>query len=98
MPRSRDNGSPADVIGRYQRRSPELDEMMVEAVGSCTNTFSQSRSTRSRSFRRFLKTLRPPTVLPESSDYVRLCSVMWGRGSPTAYASVIGTVQQAEKG
>ena len=31
MPRSRDNGSPADVIGRYQRRSPELDEMMVEA-------------------------------------------------------------------
>ena len=26
MPRSRDNGSPADVIGRYQRRSPELDE------------------------------------------------------------------------
>ena len=37
MPRSRDNGSPADVIGRYQRRSPELDEMMVEAYvsGSC---------------------------------------------------------------
>ena len=34
MPRSRDNGSPADVIGRYQRRSPELDEMMVEAYVS----------------------------------------------------------------
>ena len=34
MPRSRDNGSPADVIGRYQRRSPELDKMMVEAYVS----------------------------------------------------------------
>jgi transposase-like protein len=34
MPRSRGQGSPADVIGRYQRRSPELDEMMVEAYVS----------------------------------------------------------------
>ena len=34
VPRSRDQGSPADVIGRYQRRSPELDEMMVEAYVS----------------------------------------------------------------
>lgn len=31
VPRSREQGSPADVIGRYQRRSPELDDMMVEA-------------------------------------------------------------------
>jgi len=34
MPRSREQGSPADVIGRYQRRSPEIDEMMVEAYVS----------------------------------------------------------------
>jgi putative transposase len=34
MPRSRENGSPAEVIGRYQRRSPEVDEMMVEAYVS----------------------------------------------------------------
>jgi len=34
MPRSREQGSPAEVIGRYQRRSPELDEMMVEAYVS----------------------------------------------------------------
>lgn len=31
VPRSRGQGSPADVIGRYQRRGPELDAMMVEA-------------------------------------------------------------------
>lgn len=34
VPKSRDQGSPADVIGRHQRRSPELDEMMVEAYVS----------------------------------------------------------------
>jgi transposase-like protein len=34
VPRSREQGSPADVLGRYQRRSPELDEMMVEAYVS----------------------------------------------------------------
>jgi transposase-like protein len=34
VPRSRGNGSPADVIGRYQRRSSEIDEMMVEAYVS----------------------------------------------------------------
>ena len=34
MPRSREGGSPADVVGRYQRRSPELDDMMVEAYVS----------------------------------------------------------------
>jgi transposase-like protein len=34
VPRSREQGSPADVMGRYQRRSPELDEMMVEAYVS----------------------------------------------------------------
>lgn len=34
VPRSRDQGSPADVIGRYRRRSPEIDEMMVEAYVS----------------------------------------------------------------
>jgi len=34
MPRSRENGSPAEVIGRYERRSPEIDEMMVEAYVS----------------------------------------------------------------
>jgi transposase-like protein len=34
VPRSREQGSPADVIGRYQRRSPEVDEMMVEAYVS----------------------------------------------------------------
>jgi len=34
MPRSRENGSPAEVIGRYQRRSPEIDEMRVEAYVS----------------------------------------------------------------
>ena len=26
VPRSRENGSPADVIGRYRRRAEELDE------------------------------------------------------------------------
>jgi transposase-like protein len=34
VPRSRDQGSPAEVIGRYQRRSSEIDEMMVEAYVS----------------------------------------------------------------
>jgi putative transposase len=34
VPRSREQGAPADVIGRYQRRSPEIDEMMVEAYVS----------------------------------------------------------------
>jgi transposase-like protein len=34
VPRSREQGSPADVMGRYRRRSPELDEMMVEAYVS----------------------------------------------------------------
>ena len=38
VPRSRDSGSPADVIGRYRRRSPELDEMMVEAYVSGVST------------------------------------------------------------
>jgi len=31
VPRSREQGAPTDVIGSYQRRSPEIDEMMVEA-------------------------------------------------------------------
>jgi putative transposase len=31
VPRSRDGGSPVDVMGRYQRRSEELDDMIVEA-------------------------------------------------------------------
>lgn len=30
MPRSREGGSPADVIGRYHRRTEELDDMIVE--------------------------------------------------------------------
>jgi transposase-like protein len=34
VPRSREQGAPVDVIGRYQRRSPEVDEMMVEAYVS----------------------------------------------------------------
>jgi transposase-like protein len=31
VPRSREHGSPADVIGRYHRRTEELDDMIVEA-------------------------------------------------------------------
>ncbi len=31
VPRSRELGSPADVMGRYRRRSEELDDMIVEA-------------------------------------------------------------------
>ncbi len=31
VPRSREKGSPADVVGRYRRRSEELDDMIVEA-------------------------------------------------------------------
>ena len=34
VPRSREGGSPADVMGRYRRRSEEVDEMMVEAYVS----------------------------------------------------------------
>jgi transposase-like protein len=34
VPRSRENGSPADVMGRYRRRTEELDEMIVEAYVS----------------------------------------------------------------
>ena len=34
LPRSREGGSPADVMGRYRRRSEEVDEMMVEAYVS----------------------------------------------------------------
>ena len=31
VPRSRELGSPAEVMGRYRRRSEELDDMIVEA-------------------------------------------------------------------
>ena len=31
VPRSREQGSPVDVMGRYRRRSEELDDMIVEA-------------------------------------------------------------------
>ena len=34
VPRSREGGSPVDVMGRYRRRTSELDEMMVEAYVS----------------------------------------------------------------
>ena len=34
VPRSREGGSPADMMGRYRRRSEEVDEMMVEAYVS----------------------------------------------------------------
>ena len=34
VPRSREGGSPADVMGRYQRRTEEIDDMMVEAYVS----------------------------------------------------------------
>ena len=34
VPRSREGGSPADVMGRYRLRSEEVDEMMVEAYVS----------------------------------------------------------------
>ena len=34
VPRSRENGSPADVIGRYRRRTEELDDMITEAYVS----------------------------------------------------------------
>ena len=34
VPRSREGGSAADVMGRYRRRSEEVDEMMVEAYVS----------------------------------------------------------------
>jgi putative transposase len=33
VPRTRENGSAADVIGRYRRRSAELDEGIVAACG-----------------------------------------------------------------
>lgn len=31
MPRTRNSGSPVDVVGRYQRRSPELDDAITAA-------------------------------------------------------------------
>ena len=31
VPRSRENGSPAEVLGRYHRRTEELDDMIAEA-------------------------------------------------------------------
>ena len=31
VPRSREQGSPVDVMGRYRRRSEELDDMILEA-------------------------------------------------------------------
>ncbi len=34
VPRSRENGSPAGVMGRYRRRTEELDDMIVEAYVS----------------------------------------------------------------
>lgn len=34
VPRSREGGSPVDVIGRYRRRSEEVDDMIVEAYVS----------------------------------------------------------------
>jgi putative transposase len=34
MPRTRENGSPTEVIGRYRRRSEEVDDMIVEAYVS----------------------------------------------------------------
>lgn len=38
VPRSRDNGAPADVIGRYRRRAEELDDMIAEAYVSGVST------------------------------------------------------------
>ena len=40
VPRSREGGSPADVMGRYQRRSEEVDAMMVEAYVSGVPRFA----------------------------------------------------------
>ena len=34
VPRSREQGSPADVIGRYRRRTEEVDDMIAEAYVS----------------------------------------------------------------
>ncbi len=34
VPRSREHGSPADVMGRYRRRTEELDNMIAEAYMS----------------------------------------------------------------
>jgi hypothetical protein len=38
VPRTRENGSPADVLGRYRRRSAELDEGIVPAYVSGAST------------------------------------------------------------
>jgi len=38
VPRTRENGSPVDVIGRYQRRQSEIDEAIVSAYVSGIST------------------------------------------------------------
>jgi putative transposase len=45
VPRTRQSGSPAEVLGRYQRRAPELDEMISEAYVRGVSTRGMGRVT-----------------------------------------------------
>lgn len=46
MPRTRENGSPTEVLGRYSRRTGEIDRMITEAYVQGSSTRDVSRLTR----------------------------------------------------
>jgi transposase-like protein len=47
MPRSRANGSPVDVVGRYKRRTDEIDRMVTTAYVQGVSTRDMNRVTQS---------------------------------------------------
>lgn len=86
VPRTRETGSACDVLGRYQRRAAEVDEMIAEAyvsgvstrkMGAVTDSLlgeQVSRSTVSRVTKRLedeVEALRT-AALPEAMTYVYL--------------------------
>ena len=44
MPRTREHGSPVDVVGRYRRRASELDQAIVEAYVAGVSTRKMGRA------------------------------------------------------
>jgi transposase-like protein len=45
VPRARENGSPTEIIGRYRRRSPDVDRMVTTAYVEGVSTRDMSRLT-----------------------------------------------------
>ena len=48
MPRSRENGSPTEIMGRYRRRTQDVDRMVTTAYWEGVSTRDMSRLTGAR--------------------------------------------------